>query len=498
MKNLLLILFFCATISCLGSNESPAKGFVDHFRYFEHEGQLYYGESDSVEIATLVVNADLQTFRSMNYGYAKDKYRAYYCGREVKGASPNLEVLKGAYAHDDGLIFYGTKLIKTDKVKKFDVFSNEIGWSFCGDEKNVYYEGEKTNYDVKTFQLLGDKYVADKRGVYYGEDTKKIKGAKLEDIAIFGAYLVSNKQVFFQGEKAFYDAASFEYLDCYKYTNKETVRPNDYLVKDKNGVYLNNDNLNLDAMTFDFIGKRLFKDKSGVYFISFENNDLHKLELNPQHTQSKPLDIERYYPYPPDTCYVFGDNNSTYFFANKSDTVPHKMNFSIDWNTFRVYMKHSQFKLYEDKNNFYHLAGNLYYSKNKNFRKTPIGKNNPKIIYINNSSAVMRTDTAAYSIKTNILIHPKRLPEEDHLFSSFMDLAPVYNPQNLVSFEPNEYWTDILGKQKSGLTDGEYIYGYIMSIDQGKKISKDLYNKLTPYIIPPEEWEKRRLETLAQ
>lgn len=121
-----------------------------------------------------------------NTKYTTDGTSLFYEGTPIVGV--NLTQIHHSNEHKqyitftNGMALYGDKLIAVD----LDSFE-EYKWLYYAKDKNhVYFSGEKTQYDTKTFYKYDGGFTSDKNGVYFRN--KLIPEADSETFNVFYRY----------------------------------------------------------------------------------------------------------------------------------------------------------------------------------------------------------------------------------------------------------------------------------------------------------------------
>ncbi len=144
-------------------------------RYFQYENKVYYYPESVQSVESLgLIDADLENFRVLRSGYARDDKRVYYKGVTIsEDPSNTFEILQDSYSKDAKGVYYESKKIDGADPSTFSFIRNSY---FTMDKNSVYflenYEVKKTGADVATFQVvLGSpgNYGKDSRNVFIGD-----------------------------------------------------------------------------------------------------------------------------------------------------------------------------------------------------------------------------------------------------------------------------------------------------------------------------------------
>lgn len=109
------------------------------------------------------------------------------------------------------------------------------------------------------------------------------------------------------------NAATFELLDKYEEHWHGVHSTLDYLVKDKDGIYLARQARKFDAETFRILGHYLISDKTGVYYYN-KRHSLVDLLLDPETTES--YVFEKDYTY-----YIVVTDTKKAYFINPANNI---------------------------------------------------------------------------------------------------------------------------------------------------------------------------------
>ena len=99
-------------------------------KYFVKGSTVYYnGEK--------VKGARASSFKDLGWGYAKDTFDVYYCGKEIDASSSSFKVLEDGYAKDSFDVFYRGREVKGASSSSFKV----LGEGYAKDAFDTYYRG---------------------------------------------------------------------------------------------------------------------------------------------------------------------------------------------------------------------------------------------------------------------------------------------------------------------------------------------------------------------
>ena len=260
--------------------------------YFKDKNSIYYEDSGNLH---KIENADLKTFKDLDYNFAKDKNNIYYKNKKLDGIdAASFEKIEfnfikdknGLYKIDEDEEKNEIKLIPLNEKVNLENFE-EIGGNYYKDDKNLYYFGENEfkkidGSDPNSFEYDNENYTfiaKDKNNVYF--DGEKVKGIDVKSAeGIDGLWIKDKNSVFYRGKK-------LEKISSNNFNYFDGGMSYDIILVDKNGAYklLENENQkdkiipldskNIDLKTLERIespmdSSNYFKDKNGVYFLNGE------------------------------------------------------------------------------------------------------------------------------------------------------------------------------------------------------------------------------------
>ena len=268
------------------------KKVDDSDYYFKDKNSIYYEDSGNLH---KIENADLKTFKDLDYNFAKDKNNIYYKNKKLDGIdAASFEKIEFNFIKDKNRLYKidedeeknEIKLIPINEKVNLENFE-EIGGNYYKDDKNLYYFGENEfkkieGADPNSFKYDNENYTfiaKDKNNVYF--EGEKVKGIDVKSAeGIDGLWIKDKNSVFYRGKK-------LEKISSNKFQYFDGGISYDKILVDKNGAYklLENENQkdkiipldskNIDLKTLERFdtpidGSNYFKDKNGVYFLNGE------------------------------------------------------------------------------------------------------------------------------------------------------------------------------------------------------------------------------------
>lgn len=475
--------------------------------YYEYNGKMYFGTrgkpgADAVPIK----GAHIPTFEVLKSGYAKDKRNLYYCGIKIqKKPSKSVDIDASGYVIvDNKTVYYEGKRVVGADAPSFHIYNTLSRYPIAKDKKQVYKGESLASPDATSLEQINNVYFKDRNGIYcaysrnFGE---MLKDAALGDVSYnpdFTDYLISNGNVYYRGYKTHYKAEGFRIFDHYYEANHGRTVEDVHLFRSGDSIYIGEQSLDLDVESFQMLGKRLAKDKNGVYRIRVDRYDRYYLEpiseLDPSETRGMKLRILGSYN-SKDDYYFLEDGKSTYVDGCWSEMA------NIDWDTFEPYLAVESRTLYKDKNTIYTLTSGYNHSgmmqglvledlhiSSKDARIVSftynynLQDNEPLLCLKDDSVAILfnyRQDKVSQDVSSFRFVYAdnegakyKKVVTSDTAY-----LVPV--PDKLAKYADKHYLYNLSGERERKLREGEY-------------------EKLVKQSPTFESWEQKRIETLGK
>lgn len=270
------------------------KKVDDSDYYFKDKNSIYYEDSGNLH---KIENADLKTFKDLDYNFAKDKNNIYYKNKKLDGIdAASFEKIVFNFIKDKNRLYKidedeeknEIKLIPINEKVNLENFE-EIGGNYYKDDKNLYYFEENEfkkidGSDPNSFEYDNENYTfiaKDKNNVYF--DGEKVKGIDVKSAeGVAGLWIKDKNSVFYRGKK-------LEKISSNNFNYFDGGMSYDIILVDKNGSYklMENENQkdkikiiplnskNIDLKTLERIespmdSSNYFKDKNGIYFLNGE------------------------------------------------------------------------------------------------------------------------------------------------------------------------------------------------------------------------------------
>ena len=118
-----------------GPGHGPGNDRPESYGKYSVKGSTVYYNGEKVK------GARASSFKDLGWGYAKDTFDVYYCGKEIDASSSSFKVLEDGYAKDSFDVFYRGKEVKGASSSSFKV----LGQGYAKDSFDTYYRGVKVD-----------------------------------------------------------------------------------------------------------------------------------------------------------------------------------------------------------------------------------------------------------------------------------------------------------------------------------------------------------------
>lgn len=118
-----------------GPGGNPGYDRPENYGTYSVRGGTVYYNGEKVK------GARASSFKDLGWGYAKDTFDVYYCGKEIDASSSSFKVLEDGYAKDSFDVFYRGKEVKGAWPSSFKV----LGQGYAKDSYRTYYRGVKVD-----------------------------------------------------------------------------------------------------------------------------------------------------------------------------------------------------------------------------------------------------------------------------------------------------------------------------------------------------------------
>lgn len=236
--------------------------YCDEYR----EGQNYYLTKRQTILE--VKNAASASFISLNHGYAKDNFHAYFEGYyfPVKDVATFTSINRH-FAKDGVLAYLNCMPVAGSDGKTFELMDG----NFAKDKVHIYYyahtgEGQHNigalPCDKSTFQILDYRYSKDKANVFFLGFTLKGADAKTFQLLSSG-YSKDKGAVYFGSTKiSGADEATFEV-----YEENDSLGHDVVFARDRKFVYIDDKKLSdADVTSFKVLGENYGSDNKHVFY----------------------------------------------------------------------------------------------------------------------------------------------------------------------------------------------------------------------------------------
>ena len=142
--------------------EVVKKADVKTFEVLQRAG--FAKDKNHVYVGTYAIpDADPETFELLSYCYSKDKNHVYCTDGKLKDLNPDTFKIKGNYAYDNGIMYFGFFRFKEVDIDSFEILEG----LYSKDKNSVYYaSGKIEGADKETFEAFKNGYARDKNHIY--------------------------------------------------------------------------------------------------------------------------------------------------------------------------------------------------------------------------------------------------------------------------------------------------------------------------------------------
>ena len=169
---------------------------------FEAFDQTYARDKSTVYVdGRPLADADAATFEVLDRpGFAKDTHRVYQRDRRLSDDPAHFELLDGGLSKDSTAVYWSDGGVLSDDPAHFAIVSHVDHYLFTKDSRTVHVNGNPLNgADPATFDVLQGAYARDDGQVFYFAD--EIAGADIATFrAIEGPYAGDASRVYWMGK----------------------------------------------------------------------------------------------------------------------------------------------------------------------------------------------------------------------------------------------------------------------------------------------------------
>lgn len=157
-----------------------------------------------------IPNADIFSFKIIEYPYSKDKNNVYYYNHKIDSANPKtFQIIKEILSKDDTNVYVATKKIVNADPETIEIIDdfNKSRVSYAKDKNYVYYfiqsgRNEIINEaDPKTFKFVNYTYAKDKNNIYCRQHSvgkiNKLDGADFDTFQVLTNSSGKDKNYFY-------------------------------------------------------------------------------------------------------------------------------------------------------------------------------------------------------------------------------------------------------------------------------------------------------------
>ena len=236
--------------------------YCDEYR----EGQNYYlTKKQTIEVVHDAIPA---SFKSIEYGYAKDEFRAYYKGIAftVKDVA-SLQSINTYFVKDDVQAYINRNPIAGSNGNTFTIMNN----NYAKDTAHIYFYITSGEYDQlihriechrNTFEILDYPYAKDQGAVYF--EGKNIEEADPVTLKLLSHGYATDKTNVFKGAKKITSADALSFV---VYKENDSFNDEFIYTKDNTSVFYNDKKLiGVDLATFKPLGNNYGCDNKHVFY----------------------------------------------------------------------------------------------------------------------------------------------------------------------------------------------------------------------------------------
>ena len=191
----------------LGKPVDPNKTAGYYFGRF-NSAKIYYAAKRAGQVAELV-GADADTFKVINYEYAKDKSRVYYKSIALEADPATFCLDEEGLPKDFNSVFFieeqpdgqvVSRIIEDAAPVTYTKIKNHRNWG--KDHAHFFFKNKKLDVDFKSFEFINSVWAKDKDRVYQlNEEGVTAIGANVSNLRVLNEHFLCDKQhVYFSGE----------------------------------------------------------------------------------------------------------------------------------------------------------------------------------------------------------------------------------------------------------------------------------------------------------
>ena len=239
--------------------------------YARDKGTIYY-DGETVKKQNGDNEVDIKTFEILEKNVARDKNTVYINGIDYPNVDVNtVKIVKSKYdfinyvKDKNGIYWIGSPDVEANRHYDKETFE-DLGDFFARDKNYIYYFEKPLKFiDKASFKRLSDSYISDKNGIYYLD--KIIKGADKNSFEIMEWDYAKDKN------NIYYEDKKVSGADINTFEVKEDI------VKDKNSIYSNGKKLEgADIQTFRKLNEYYDIDKNNIYYNLNSNLDIKRIK----------------------------------------------------------------------------------------------------------------------------------------------------------------------------------------------------------------------------
>ncbi len=233
----------------------------ESLRLFDNHNSLYFRDKNYIFSGdTVIIGADVDTFKTIENTFGIDKNYVYQYGRRLDHIdAKTFEIINNTYRDKNG-IYYGW-LLETKLCEK-DVSFQDLGEGYYTLKDAVYHynsESKKISNDIAHFKILSFGWAKDNTTLFC--DGEKIYKGDVSVVKILDEdYVMTHNKVFYYVDQFVKEIVNVDILTF-------VTLPLGFS-KDKNELYFEGKILkNASPDSFEQLNELSFKDKNNIYLV---------------------------------------------------------------------------------------------------------------------------------------------------------------------------------------------------------------------------------------
>jgi DKNYY family len=132
----------------------------------------YYGFHDEVNNGIHEIPCNPNTFKLLEYPYSKDETSVFYIITKINEAdTKSFSVVGNGFSKDKNHVYFETKILQGADAESFIIIPHEESldeFNFTKDKNHIFYQDKMMNVkDINEFKVIGLEYSTDVHHVYH-------------------------------------------------------------------------------------------------------------------------------------------------------------------------------------------------------------------------------------------------------------------------------------------------------------------------------------------